>query len=128
MITGLNHYNIRTDLTTMNRLGKFYIDIVGLKDGYRPPYESKGYWLYSGKKDVLHLAVTKKNETKDHCLGCSFDHAAFSAKNYSKTINHLKKNNIDFYCREVPLLGNKQIFFKDPVGNGIEFFFLKRNQ
>ena len=60
MITGLNHYNIRTDLTTMNRLGKFYIDIVGLKDGYRPPYESKGYWLYSGKKDVLHLAVKKK--------------------------------------------------------------------
>lgn len=125
MITGLNHYNIRTDLSTMHKLRKFYIDIVGLKEGYRPPYESKGFWLYSGDKDVLHLATKKNNVTTKHCEECSFDHVAFSAKNYRKTINHLKKYHIDFYCRDVPLLGNKQLFFKDPVGNGIELFFLE---
>jgi len=125
LITGLNHYNIRTDLATMHKLRNFYINIVGLNDGYRPPYESKGFWLYAGDKDVLHLATKNNYVTTKHCGGCAFDHAAFSAKNYRKTINHLKKYHIDFYCRDVPLLGNKQIFFKDPVGNGIELFFLE---
>jgi len=123
MIQGLNHYNLRSDPETMEALKEFYTKIVGLKLGFRPPFKSNGYWLYAGNKDVLHLSETKNDEKKDHHVNSTFDHMAFSAEDIEKFSEKLKANNIDFYYREVPEIGTKQIFFKDIVGNGIELIF-----
>jgi len=123
MIQGLNHYNLRSDPETMEALKEFYIKIVGLKLGFRPPFKSNGYWLYAGNKDILHLSETKNDEKKDHHVNSTFDHMAFSAEDMEKFSEKLKANNIDFYYREVPEIGTKQIFFKDIVGNGIELIF-----
>ena len=123
MIQGLNHYNLRSDPETMEALKEFYTKIVGLKLGFRPPFKSNGYWLYAGNKDILHLSETKNDEKKDHHVNSTFDHMAFSAENIEKFSEKLKANNIDFYYREVPEIGTKQIFFKDIVGNGIELIF-----
>ena len=125
MIQGLNHYNLRSDPETMEALKEFYTKIVGLKLGFRPPFESNGYWLYAGNKDILHLSETKNDEKKDHHVNSTFDHMAFSAEDIEKFSEKLKANNIDFYYREVPEIGTKQIFFKDIVGNGIELIFTK---
>jgi len=38
-------------------------------------------------------------------------------------IDLLTKKNIKFSIREVPEICTRQIFFKDPVGNGIELIF-----
>jgi len=123
MIQGLNHYNLRSDPETMEALKEFYTKIVGLKLGFRPPFKSNGYWLYAGNKDILHLSETKNDEKKDHHVNSTFDHMAFSAEDMEKFSEKLKANNIDFYYREVPEIGTKQIFFKDIVGNGIELIF-----
>jgi glyoxylase I family protein len=123
MIQGLNHYNLRSDPETMEALKEFYTKIVGLKLGFRPPFKSNGYWLYAGNKDILHLSETKNDEKKDHHVNSTFDHMAFSAEDIEKFSEKLKANNIDFYYREVPEIGTKQIFFKDIVGNGIELIF-----
>ncbi len=123
MIQGLNHYNLRSDPETMEALKEFYTKIVGLKLGFRPPFKSNGYWLYAGNKDILHLSETKNEEKKDHHVNSTFDHMAFSAEDIEKFSEKLKANNIDFYYREVPEIGTKQIFFKDIVGNGIELIF-----
>ena len=45
-ITELNHINIRT--TKMEETKDFFIDIVGLEIGWRPDFDSHGYWLYCG--------------------------------------------------------------------------------
>ena len=79
MIQGLNHYNLRSDPETMEALKEFYVSIVGLSVGNRPPFESNGYWLYAGDKDVLHLSETKGNAKKQHHVDSTFDHMAFSA-------------------------------------------------
>ena len=123
MIKGLNHYNLRSDSKTMEALRDFYVDVVGLELGYRPPFESNGYWLYANGKDVLHLSETKGNAKKQHHVDATFDHMAFSAVGLDFFSKKLKDNNIDFYYREVPEIGTKQIFFKDIVGNGIELIF-----
>jgi len=123
MIKGLNHYNLRSDAQTMEQLKEFYVSIVGLSLGNRPPFESNGYWLYAGDKDVLHLSETKNNKKKQHHVDATFDHMAFSAHGLDLFSKRLKENNIDFYYREVPEIGTKQIFFKDIVGNGIELIF-----
>ena len=123
MIKGINHYNLRADEETMNTLKEFYINIVGLTLGQRPPFKSKGFWLNAEGKDVLHLSSTKNNEKKEHHVNATFDHLAFSASNIKYYEEILNENNIPFTFREVPEIGTKQIFFKDPVGNGIELIF-----
>ena len=59
MINGIDHYNLRSDEKMIETLKDFYINIVGLKLGHRPPFKSKGYWLYAKEKDVLHLSSSK---------------------------------------------------------------------
>ena len=123
MIKGINHYNLRADDLTMHTLKEFYINIVGLTLGQRPPFKSKGFWLNAEGKDVLHLSSTKNNEKKEHHVNATFDHLAFSASNLKYYEEILNENNIPFTFREVPEIGTKQLFFKDPVGNGIELIF-----
>ena len=125
MIKGINHYNLRADEETMHALKEFYINIVGLSLGERPPFKSKGFWLDAEGKDVLHLSSTKNNEKKEHHVNATFDHLAFSANNIHYYERILKDNHIPFTFREVPEIGTKQLFFKDPVGNGIELIFTK---
>ena len=59
MINGIDHYNLRSDEKMIETLKDFYINIVGLNLGHRPPFKSKGYWLYAKEKDVLHLSSSK---------------------------------------------------------------------
>ena len=123
MIKGINHYNLRADDQTMHTLKEFYINVVGLTLGQRPPFKSKGFWLNAEGKDVLHLSSTKNNGKKEHHVNATFDHLAFSASNLKYYEEILNENNIPFTFREVPEIGTKQLFFKDPVGNGIELIF-----
>jgi len=123
MICGINHYNLRADPEIIEKLKKFYIEIVGLKPGHRPPFKNGGYWLYANDKDVLHLSFSKNDITNELHVSSTFDHMAFTAENEMDHINVLKENNIDYIIREVPEIGTRQIFFKDPAGNGIELIF-----
>jgi catechol-2,3-dioxygenase len=123
MICGINHYNLRATPETIEKLKKFYIEIVGLKLGHRPPFNNGGYWLYADNKDVLHLSFSKNDITNELHVSSTFDHMAFTAENEMDHINVLKENNIDYIIREVPEIGTRQIFFKDPAGNGIELIF-----
>jgi catechol-2,3-dioxygenase len=123
MICGINHYNLRAAPEIIEKLKNFYIEIVGLKLGHRPPFKNGGYWLYANDKDVLHLSFSKNDITNELHVSSTFDHMAFTAENEMDHINVLKENNIDFITREVPEIGTRQIFFKDPAGNGIELIF-----
>jgi len=123
MIKGINHYNLRAAPEVIEVLKDFYINVVGLRLGERPPFKNKGYWLYANHKDVLHLSFSKNDITNELHVSSTFDHMAFTAENEMDYIKVLKENNIDFITREVPEIGTRQIFFKDPAGNGIELIF-----
>ena len=127
MICGINHYNLRAAPEIIEKLKNFYIEIVGLKLGHRPPFKNGGYWLYANDKDILHLSFSKNDITNELHVSSTFDHMAFTAENEMDHINVLKENNIDFITREVPEIGTRQIFFKDPAGNGIELIFSNDN-
>ena len=49
------HYNFRLEPGLMDRVRDFYVSVVGMTQGPRPPFPSKGYWLYAGTLDLLHL-------------------------------------------------------------------------
>jgi glyoxylase I family protein len=122
-VLGFNHYNLRASRTMMEQLKVFYRDVVGLQIGERPQLTSFGYWLYAGSKDVLHLSEASPEEKRKENVATTFDHVAFTATDYDATIARLEKLGIKFRTREIADAGQKQIFFSDPAGNGIELNF-----
>ncbi len=122
-ILGFNHYNLRAERSMMELLKVFYRDVVGLSLGERPKLSSFGYWLYIGNKDVLHLSEAKPEEGRQENVATTFDHVAFTATDYAGTLARLEQLGIEFRTRKIESAGQKQIFFTDPAGNGIELNF-----
>ncbi len=50
MIRAINHYNLRSEFKMMEILKNFYIEVVGLEMGTRPPFKSNGFGLMQVKK------------------------------------------------------------------------------
>ncbi|MEM7498969.1 MAG: VOC family protein [Pseudomonadota bacterium] len=49
----LDHVNVRTG--RLAEMVRWYADVVGLSEGWRPPFPFPGAWLYAGDDAVLHL-------------------------------------------------------------------------
>jgi catechol-2,3-dioxygenase len=123
-LLGFNHYNIRAPRNLMEQLKTFYCDVVGLELGERPALRSFGYWLYAGGTDVLHLSEVVADETPRLTEALTtFDHVAFTCTDYAGTQAKLIQQGIQFTTRELTATNTKQIFFRDPAGNGVEFNF-----
>ena len=127
MINAIDHYNLRSDEKMIETLKDFYINIVGLKLGHRPPFKSKGYWLYAKEKDLLHLSSSKDNVKNLTNVNSTLDHISFSANDKVFFIDLLERNKIIFKERYIPEINIEQLFFKDPAGNGIELIFLDKS-
>jgi len=123
-VKGFNHYNIRAQRVLLDQLRDFYCDVVGLSVGERPTLRSFGYWLYIGEKDVLHLSEASAEEVRATDVLTTFDHVAFTCGDQPEMEAHLTQKGITFNTRVVATTGVRQIFFRDPAGNGVEFNFL----
>ena len=119
-VTGFNHYNLRAPRPLLDTLRDFYCDVVGLKQGERPAFRGFGYWLYAGATDVLHLSECSTDENRATHTATTFDHAAFTCDDAAEMEARLKQMQIPFQVRIVEQTATRQIFFKDPAGNGVE--------
>lgn len=122
-VSGFNHYNMRAPRELLDQLKVFYCEVVGLKEGPRPAFRSFGYWLYAGGHDLLHLSETSPGEVRETQVLTTFDHVAFTCTDAAATEENLRQHGIAYDVRFVALTGIKQIFFRDPAGNGVEFNF-----
>ena len=93
----------------------FYSDVLGLKDGSRPPLAFPGYWLYCGDQAVVHLVP------RSGAIGAgpgdttgNFDHVAFTAQDFDGMRARFKELGIAFNEREVPGIRLRQLFVQDP--------------
>jgi len=120
---GLNHYNLRAPRDLMEALKAFYCDVVGLRQGERPPFAFPGYWLYAGDAAVLHLSLARPGETRATHAGTTFDHAAFTCTGLEETRSRLAGMKIPFEQAVVPASKCVQLFLQDPAGNGVELNF-----
>ena len=107
MAITLDHINIRTDnpeavRDTLERL-------LGLEAGYRPPFATKGIWLYGSGYPIVH--VSKCNYVPGQDTG-GLDHIAFKDDDYDGLIGRLEADDIDYTDRVVPDTGVRQVFFK----------------
>ena len=120
----LDHFTVYTK--NLERARLFYQQILGLKEGYRPPFEGPpGLWLYSPHGlPVVHLYAGRE-EADD--LSSAVDHIAFQVYELEEILGRLQDNNVSFERVTVPELGTTQIFFTDPDGIQIELNFDKQD-
>lgn len=118
-IHAFQHVNTRS--RDVERTKDFYVSL-GLRVGDRPPFASRGYWLYLGDQPVLHL-VQRPDGDKHYEGSGNLDHVAFQASDLEGTRQALKVAGLPFREALVPRDGAIQIFVRDPDGITVELNF-----
>jgi catechol 2,3-dioxygenase-like lactoylglutathione lyase family enzyme len=122
-IRGLAHVNIRASAAMIERVRRFYTDTLGLVEGPRPPFRSRGYWLYAGDRDVMHLTIDPAMSGDVPATTGCLDHFAFAATGLDDTLARLDAANVAYEIDRVPSSGDAQVFFRDPSGIAVELNF-----
>ncbi|TAN07455.1 MAG: diguanylate cyclase [Rhodanobacteraceae bacterium] len=124
---GFGHVNLRANADTIEHLRRFYVDIVGLREGPRPVFRSgsRGYWLYASERDVLHLTVARADGSNAQPPGV-FNHLAFDCSDLGATRARLDAAGVVYEVDVVDELHQTQLFLTDPAGIGIELTFTLR--
>ena len=133
-IARLAHYSIRSNDLAASR--RFYTEVMGLRVGFRPPFDFPGIWLYLGDDEsefgVVHIIGADPNDSsglsaylgdrgaKGGTETGAVDHIAFLAEDWPTMRQRCLAADVDFVERTVPLLGLRQVFIVDPSGVTIE--------
>jgi extradiol dioxygenase family protein len=120
---GLSHYNIQGSRAQLHELRDFYCAMAGLVEGPRPPFLRFGYWLYAGAHAILHLIEIPSEDAVQTEASAFIDHVAFNCSDFEAMKARLDSGGIDYRLASVPEREQRQLFFKDPLGNGIELIF-----
>jgi catechol-2,3-dioxygenase len=119
----LNHYNLRGSREVLERIRDWYRDALNLSQGERPPFRNFGYWLYANGRPILHLSEEEAGEEHPAPGAGTFDHVAFTCTDFPSMSAHLDGLGLAYRVVDVPLTRQRQIFLKDPAGNGVELNF-----
>ncbi len=118
----LHHINIKGPQKLLDREKEFFCEVLGLREGDRPSFSSRGYWLYADNKAIVHLSESESHF--DNEKQGFFDHVAFQTSNLVKFIQILKARKIDHSIVYLAEIEMTQVFCNAPSGTGIEVNFL----
>ncbi len=122
---GLNHYTLRPQ--DLEKTKDFYVGVLGLSVGFRPPLDFPGYWLYSAATPTVHLIGPRASDADkpERVVGPTglFDHVAFTASELGEVKARLQAAKVTFRENVLPHIHNTQLFFDDPDGVGVELNF-----
>ncbi len=117
-IDAMNHFTVLT--RDLDATSAFYVDILGLKQGYRPPLGFPGIWLYAGTQPILHVVAGRPLPAPPAGV---LDHMALSATDLPAIAARVKSNGIKYDLRRQPDSGVWQLFCFDPSGARVELDF-----
>ena len=121
----VDHFNIVIAQSQADETLRFYREVLGLAEGFRPDFGRPGWWLYAGDHPVLHVSLRKVEPTRGPTG--SFDHIALIATDWPDMKARLERNKVAW--REQRVAGNAaalQVFFKDCNGLTIELDYFDR--
>jgi len=119
----LQHINIHA--ADAERSKDFYVRVLGLSVGPRPPVASVGYWLYLGAQPVVHL-VQRTTQAAPGVGTGAIDHVAFHGTDLDSTRRVLQAEGVPFREEVIPRDRSVQLFVHDPDGIKIELNFDSR--
>lgn len=114
----LDHATINTD--DVEASVAFYQKFLGLKTGWRPPWDIGGAWLYAedGDYPILHLLEMPRADGEG-----MFNHIAFRGEGLMSYIATLREAHCWFEARPVEGTPYTQVHHFDPNGVCIETIF-----
>ena len=115
----IEHFLVLSD--DMDGTRDFYVRVLGLVVGERPPLPFPGYWLYLGDVPAVHVADRAAYEAH---AGFSpgtgaLDHIAFSASGYEELKARLDAQGVSAVENEIPGV-MRQLFIEDSNGVRLE--------
>lgn len=117
----IDHINIKAPPALLEEVREFYCAVLGLKEGFRPDFQSAGFWLYADGNPIVHLSFGGEKPAPS---GAGYlDHVAFQADGLEAFLSLLDGRGINYRCSFIPELGLTQVFFRDPAGTGLEVNF-----
>jgi catechol 2,3-dioxygenase-like lactoylglutathione lyase family enzyme len=117
-LTEMNHFTVLTD--DLDRTRGFYVGVLGLREGPRPPLGFPGAWLYVGERPVLHVIAGRPLPAERRGV---LDHMAFSATDLAGLTARLEAAGISYDLRRQPESNVWQLFVSDPNGARVELDF-----
>ena len=125
LIHAILHINIRVPAHKLALCRDFYCNVLGLREGPRPPFESNGFWLYAGAVPIVHLVEMSAAQTAPEVSHgpSALDHVAFGCSGLQAALDRLQQHGIAYTISTVPVLNQIQVAAKDPAGVGIELSF-----
>ncbi len=125
MIRWLDHVNLRT--ADVERMVRFYVDVVGLRLGDRPPFAFPGAWLYAGERPVVHLVgepgVAAAAIPGDPLTPLTLEHFAFAADDPESFQQRLEAQGIAYRRSLQTGSGRIVVNLRDPDGNRLHVDF-----
>ncbi|MBV8681242.1 MAG: VOC family protein [Caulobacteraceae bacterium] len=115
-IRGIDHINIGTP--RLEETKRFFLDVLGLTEGWRPPFAFGGAWLYAGDTAVVHLVELA--EAKGPSSDAALDHFAFRIDDLEGVVRRLDEAGIAYRLTDVPGSQARQVFVRDLNGVNIE--------
>src|SRR5579859_7222601 len=103
-VHALHHVNIRAPMHELVALRDFYTNVVGLAVGPRPPFRSKGFWLYAGNVHLVHLTAASDEESLPEAAHrrSAFDHVALRCSNLEEALARLREHGVAYTVDTVP--------------------------
>ena len=121
----LNHINIRA--RNLEETRDFYADVLGLEEGFRPPFPSEGYWMYTAGMPVIHISQHEEGSdvrTNPDGMGTGLDHFAMWGAGLADQLATFEKHGVEYTKRLAGGGSVIQVFFHDPNGVQIELGFV----
>jgi catechol 2,3-dioxygenase-like lactoylglutathione lyase family enzyme len=119
-VLGLDHVNIAGSPAVIARCVAFYVDVLGLTNGHRPSFSTRGFWLYADNHPVVHLT----ERAADVSGRSSIDHYAFTCEDLDETMSRLRERGVEFTLDPARDTKNAQLFLTDPAGVSLELNFV----
>jgi catechol 2,3-dioxygenase-like lactoylglutathione lyase family enzyme len=131
-LSHIEHFLVAADDIDATR--DWYARVLGMRSGPHPDFGFPVHWMYLGEVDVVHIGPSARgaSENQKKYLGRTsgksaqedgtgaIDHVAFRATGLRATLEHLRKEKIQFSQRRANGQALFQLFFYDPNGIKIE--------
>jgi catechol 2,3-dioxygenase-like lactoylglutathione lyase family enzyme len=116
----LDHVNIRT--ANLEAMRRWYVSVLGLKEGWRPPFAFPGAWLYAGPDPIVHLVGVDSAPNADEA-DLRLEHFAVQGDDLEALRARLAAGGVPSREARVPGTDTLQVNIHDPDGNHIHVDF-----
>lgn len=111
-------HHISREVADVDKSLRFYRDVLGFKEIWRPNFSFDGAWLFNYGVQIHLILGSPPNRLSE--IATRADHVAFHTENLQAVEDRLHEHQIPFRKSVQSHTGVVQLFFHDPDGNHIE--------